>query len=744
MNSYECLHVTRDPAGIVTITIDVPGYSVNVIDERLLRELAAVVTELERELSDPPAEAAVGTGAVPAARAVVFRSGKDSGFIAGADVHRIRDIADAKEAEAVLRRGQDLFDQIEALPVSTVAVIHGPCLGGGLELALACGYRIARDDDATRLGLPETQLGLIPGWGGTQRLPHCMGLAAAARLILQGSRLSASRAEELGLIDAAIAPDSFDDDVRQFIKGRMSATGPGTSQTQPRAGLRSRRWRAWLRDQTFCGRKLVLWMARRKIASQAKHYPALPAALKAIEAGLFRGKRFGLAREREAFCRLLFHPSCRNLLGVFFQQERARKRETWVAAETEGGPEVETVAVVGAGTMGAGIAQIAAMRGYHVILSDIDEGVLARSRKQIEALTQQAVKKDVIKTPAADAARTRLRYTTDTVLLAEADLVIEAVIERLDVKQQVFREFDRNVPDRAILVSNTSAQPIDELAAITARADRVAGLHFFNPVHRMPLVEVVRAAGTSDAVIAALVDFVRRLGKTPLVVAATPGFLVNRILFPYLDEAVRLVCEGLSADDVDRAATRFGMPMGPLELLDAVGLDVAADVSRTLAGHSLDESPTPARLSAMVAAGETGRKRGRGFYSYRHDRRTRPVGIANGGQSDAAMPLPREFTGETISGVQQRLVFAMINAAADSLHDRVVAEPWMVDIGMVLGTGFAPFRGGPFQLIESWGHDAVVDTLEQLNDQCGPRFRPSAYFAGAANVKATPTMISNT
>ena len=375
--------------------------------------------------------------------------------------------------------------------------------------------------------------------------------------------------------------------------------------------------------------------------------------------------------------------------------------------------------------MGAGIAQLAATQGYSVTLMDIDTGAVLQGLRKIEQLTQQAVKKGVLGASDAERALAAIKTATRIDALPPVDLVVEAVVERIGVKRQVFHDLDAQLPMNVLLASNTSALPIHEMAAQTHREDRVAGLHFFNPVHKMPLVEIVRTAHTSDDTIAALVQVVRRLGKTPLVVAEGPGFLVNRILFPYLDEAVRMVCEGLPADQIDREAKRFGLPMGPLELLDTVGLDVAVDVARTLAPLNHEPSPTPQRLAEMVAAGEKGQKTGRGFYTYHDGRRGPPTVHPIPASVAPVLPPTRVFAGESLSGIQQRLVFTLIHAAVDCLNEGVVSEPWMVDLGMVLGTGFPPFRGGPLKLREAWGCDTVRETLQQLSQQCGVRFEPT-------------------
>ncbi|HUQ68706.1 MAG TPA: 3-hydroxyacyl-CoA dehydrogenase NAD-binding domain-containing protein [Planctomycetaceae bacterium] len=704
MNPYQHLKMERDGRGVMTVTINHAGHSVNVFDESLLREFAALVAELQQER---------------VARLVVFRSGKSSGFLAGADVHSIQELTTPDAAEKVLQQGQELFVQVESLPMPTVAVIHGPCLGGGLEFALSCTYRVARDDTATRIGLPETQLGLIPGWGGSQRLPRVVGLSAAVRMILEGRRLTTANAVKLGLVDAALNPSTFEDELTRFIDDCLAGRPPKQD---------TRGWLARWRDDTTLGQALVLWMAGRQITREASRYPALPAALRAIAAGLRHGRSAGLAAERAEFCHVLFDPACRNLLEVFLQRERARKRSTWVPDGVEPGVPIKVIAIMGAGTMGAGIAQLAAAQGYSVRLLDLTDELVQGGMRRIESLTQQAISKQALSKSEAARVRAAITPTTEMSAIADADLVIEAVVEKLDVKQRIFHELDERMSPHVLLATNTSALPISRVGAMTERRDRTAGLHFFNPVHKMPLLEIVRCPETSDRTVAALVDLSRQLGKTPLVVAEGPGFLVSRILFSYLDEAVRLITEGLPADQIDAEAKRFGLPMGPLELLDLVGIDVAAEIAQTMTGLSLEESPTPQRLAGMTARGFKGQKTNQGFYHYRQGRRTRPVPSAEAATGAVKLPRPEDFAGEVISGVQQRLVLSLINSAADCLHDGIVTEPWMVDLGMVLGTGFPPWRGGPMALIDHWGRDRIVASLERMAELCGPRFRPSDYF----------------
>lgn len=703
MSGLENLQVDRDERGVWTIRLDLAGKQVNTFNEPILRELMAALDQIEQDGD---------------AKALVIRSAKEAGFVVGADVNQIEKLETSEEADFALKSGQDLFQRIEDLKIPSVAAVHGNCLGGGLEITLACTYRIVRDDASTKMGLPETQLGVIPGWGGTQRLPRRVGLQKAAPMILTGSTMNASKAKQAGLADTIASADRFDQEIAAFVDRLLAGQTPAKHSP----GLKDR-----FLDGTSIGRAIVMKMARKQIARQAKHYPALEAALNAIETGYKQGLPAGFEKERSEFCRVLFTPTCRNLLGLFFQREKARSAETWVSSSTDSGPEIKTIAVLGAGTMGAGIAQLAATSGYQVILKEIDEATARKGMQQITSLTEKGVKKGAIKRADADKALAAITATADMEAVKQADLVIEAIVERMDIKQQVFRELDEALPADALLVSNTSSLSISEMASVTGRGGKVGGLHFFNPVHKLPLVEVVRANDTSDETIATLVNVVKKLGKTPLVVNEGPGFLVNRILFPYFDEAVRLVVEGHPIAEVDKEAKRFGMPMGPLELMDTVGIDVGADVAGHLPMAGVEESPTPKHLAEMVAQGRRGQKSGKGFYDYTNGKRgeSMPSIVSD---SRPNLPPTVELGGENLSGVQQRLILSLVNAAGQCLEDGIVSESWMVDLGMVLGTGFAPFRGGPISLSETWGHDKLSKLLFGLVDLCGPRFQPSPYF----------------
>jgi 3-hydroxyacyl-CoA dehydrogenase/enoyl-CoA hydratase/3-hydroxybutyryl-CoA epimerase len=703
-DDFRHLRLDRDPRGVATVWFDVQGVPVNVFNDEVFRELQQVVGQLER---DPP-------------QAVEFRSAKPSGFLAGADVHQIRRLESEAEVRAVLAAGQELFDRVERLPCPTVAVVHGPCLGGGLELALACRYRVARDDAQTKLGLPEVMLGLIPGWGGTQRLPRLVGLRQALRIILEGATPGAAKAAAAGLVDLAAPPDDFEAAVDRFLDDVLD----GRSARRPGRGLLGA-----VLEGTGPGRALVFSTARKRIAKRGSDYPALPAALRAIEAG-FRGPRAaGFAAERDEFVRAVFTPAARNLIEVFLQRERARKPSTWVSDGQQPVP-VRKVAVVGAGAMGAGITQLVVLAGVPVAMNDVNDEIAAGGMKRVESLTSDAVNKGAISREAAGAALRNVTATSEWGPLAGADVAVEAVVEREDVKREVFRRLAEVLGDSAVLATNTSALSVTRLAAATPHPERVAGLHFFNPVHRMHLVEVVRGRDTGDGTVATLVEFVRKLGKVPVVVADSQGFLVNRVLFPYLDEAVRLVLDGIPGEEVDRAAVRFGMPMGPLELLDQVGVDIASDVAGSLGRlRGGDLGPTPERFAAMVRDGALGKKAGRGFYEYRGGRRGRPTRWATLAGPRPALQL--DGAGE-LTELQKRLIYPMINEAARCLESGVVGEAWVVDLATVLGTGYAPFRGGPLRTADALGGAAVVRDLDALRGAHGDRFEPAALLRAKA------------
>ncbi|MEO1617290.1 MAG: 3-hydroxyacyl-CoA dehydrogenase NAD-binding domain-containing protein [Planctomycetota bacterium] len=703
---YKNFEVKVDDRGVATIRLDVPGRPMNVIDASVLTELDLILGELE--VRDD-------------IRLVIFESSKESGFLAGADVDVIRQIKSPDEAEEMLRRGQEVFDRLEALPMITMVLIHGPCLGGGLEWALACDYRIARDNTSTKIGLPEIKLGLIPGWGGTQRLPRVVGLADALEMILTGKHLSADRAYSSGLVDRAIRPGRWEDEVNRLIQSVLSNGHLPKFAGQSRA-------MAFL-ERLPPVRNYILATAEKKVAKKVDHYPALASAIHAIELG-FRSKEQGLAAERSEFAKLLETPTCRSLLQLFFSREAARTLTTWAPGSVRVIHQrpIQKLGVIGAGAMGAGIVQLAATRGFDVRVKEVDEAAVDMARQRIDRMLADYGKRKHLSAAELAALRDRIELSAEASVLSDTDCVIEAVVERMDVKQRVFVSAEKATTRSTILATNTSALSVAEMASVLEQPKRFAGVHFFNPVHRMELVEVVRGEQTDDATIEKLVAFVKALGKTPVVTTDSPGFIVNRILFPYLGKAIALVLQGESAQKIDREARRFGMPMGPVELLDQVGLDVALNVAGTLGDTVESSSQVITFLEAMVRENQCGVKTKLGFYDY-HGRRKQARERSSLPIKDVVMPPRRKvdvdrFVEDGFSPLQRELIYPMLAEAARCRDEKIVQHAWAIDLAMVLGTGFAPHRGGPLTVIESVGQETFRDNLRLLGQD-----RPSGQSA---------------
>jgi 3-hydroxyacyl-CoA dehydrogenase/enoyl-CoA hydratase/3-hydroxybutyryl-CoA epimerase len=462
-----------------------------------------------------------------------------------------------------------------------------------------------------------------------------------------------------------------------------------------------------------------LRQAHKNIGSKAKHYPALDAILEAVSAGLHAVGDEGFAAERHAFGDLAVSPTSRHLVQLFFQREKARTAATWVTLTEKPAP-IRKVGVIGGGVMGAGITHWCASQGFIVAIKEISPELVEQGLTRIQELFDEAVRKRALTADQATSKMGAIHGSADWSRFGDVDLVIEAATEKMELKQSIFRELAAHVPNTAVLATNTSALSVTTLAETTADPARVLGLHFFNPVHKMQLVEIVTTPQSDSAAVTRLVEFVKKLGKTPIVCADSPGFVVNRILFPYLDEAVRLACDGVPVERIDRVIEDFGMPMGPLELLDQVGLDVAAHVAGSLKRLSPEPSPTPDRLAEMVQSGRLGRKSGAGFYRYVKGKKTSAV--------DAPPPNAQAPTiGDEV--IRDRMVLRLVNEAAKVVAEGVVAEPWIVDLAMVFGAGFAPHSGGPLAYAEQRGTSSVLHDLELWQRQAGPRFAPSNWWA---------------
>ncbi|RMF42516.1 MAG: multifunctional fatty acid oxidation complex subunit alpha [Planctomycetota bacterium] len=678
------------------IWLDSPHRPVNVMDAAMLEGLESALQHIRDDARE--------------LRWIALASRKPTCFLAGADVHRIAELRDEPEVTAILQRGHRLMDRIAGSSIPVIALLRGTCLGGGLELALACHYRIACADAATRLGLPEIRLGLIPGWGGTQRLPMLVGLRQALEMILTGRQIPAQRAQQMGLVDRLIGASEWETSWAQECDEVVAN----------RPERRRRRSGTWI-DQMAWGQWLVLAAARRRIADRRHHYPALQAAIDAVAAAVASGGR-AMEVERRKFTQLIFTPTAQHLLRIFLDRDRARKVATWIdSGEEPVDHSIGQLAVIGGGTMGAGIAAEAVRNQMEVWGKEVDAATLAAARQRVEGLLSKLVDKKRIEASELPRLKQRLHWTTQWSDLAGCDLAIEAVVEVPDVKREVFQMADRNLRKDAVLASNTSSLHIGSMATATDRPSQVVGIHFFNPVDRMELVEVIRCATTSDATLLRALRFVRRLGKTPVVADDQPGFIVNRILFPYLGEAVRMVDEGWSVQRIDRAMRRFGMPMGPLELIDQVGIDIAAHVARSLASIQPDAEPAAALLDALVERRWLGKKSGCGFYRYGKSGRrrvNRGLPVAGRGRAD----VQAAFRDDGMSLIQRRLVYPMLNEAVHCLDDGVAAAPWIIDLAMVLGTGFAPMHGGPLRLIHTIGRNTVLHNMQVLEELYGSRF----------------------
>jgi 3-hydroxyacyl-CoA dehydrogenase/enoyl-CoA hydratase/3-hydroxybutyryl-CoA epimerase len=709
----ETLRVDQQPDGVADLWIDVPGLSVNVFNKQVLTDLDAALDSVANE---------------SAIQALVIRSSKPSGFLAGADLKSFTQIRSPADAVALSALGQTLFDKVANLRVPVVALIGGVCLGGGLEFALACDYRLVIDLPSTQIGLPEIELGLLPGWGGTQRLPRIVGLERAVNVILLARRLNARDALRWGLADAVATGER---EVPRELEALLHYAE--SERKRPKSALPRRTWRQLFLESTCFGRRLLLRAIQRQLRrSVPLDMPAPAEALEAMRVGINEGFDAGLAYEREAIGRLAVTPACRNLVSLFFGREEARK----LPAEWKEAPPVRRLGIVGAGAMGAGIAQLAAIRGLEVVLQEVNEEALGIGLLKVAALFDKAVRRGILTRDAADARLKTLRGGTTWQGFEEAEVVIEAAVEDVEAKRAVFRELDRRTPPTAVLATNTSSLTVAALQDGLSHPERVAGMHFFNPVHKMPLVEIARTPRTNDGSLAVLTRLAVALGKTPVVVNDCPGFVVNRILMPYLNEAVVLVGEGLTIKEVDEVMTRFGMVMGPLAVLDQVGLDVAAHVARAMQPVVGDRFPPNPGFELMRQKGWLGQKSGVGFYDHR-GKRNRAYDLAQNAlvatYSDPSAALSQSLPFPVrLQQARERMVLLMVNEAALCLSEGLVDDANHIDLAMVLGAGWAPHRGGPLQYAKDRGVAEVVKALAALANRLGYRFTPCAALQGLA------------
>ena len=683
---------------VAIITLDLPGESVNKLSRPVRDELLAQFERVEQD---------------PTITAVVLMSGKPDVFIAGADIEELLAVRTAEEAERMSRDGHAVLDRLErGKPV--VAAIDGAWMGGGLEAALACAWRIATENPKTVLALPEVQLGLIPGAGGTQRLPRTVGLRNALDMILAGKNVRAKKALQIGLVDELVHPAIL----RDLAVRRARELGDGTRKRS--TGGRKRDAQALLLDDNALGRKVVFHQAREATLKKTRgHYPAPLAALEAVAAGYQGGMEKGLREEARLFGEMAVSDVAKQLIFLFFAST-ALKKDTGVA--TDAAPKaVRKLGILGAGFMGAGIASVAAPQGTIVRLKDADTTRVAKGLAAVREVIRERLTKKQITRQQFDDTMSLVTGTTDYSGFGTVDLVIEAVFEELSVKHQVLREVERVAREDVIFATNTSTIPIARIAQASARPDRVVGMHFFSPVHKMPLLEVIVTPRTSDEVTATAVAYGKKLGKTVIVVNDGPGFYANRILSPYVNEAGKLLDEGVAVDAIDKALVAFGFPVGPITLIDEVGIDIAAK-SGNIVADAFGERMAPSQsLQRVVAAGRLGRKGKQGFYVY--DAKGKKGGVDP--TIYDLLPTGTTRVEVPVEEIQRRCVLAMVNEAARCLEDGILRSPRDGDVGAVFGIGFPPFRGGPFRYIDSVGATEIVRQLEELDARFPSRFQPA-------------------
>jgi len=676
MNESSAWRLERGDDGIAMLTIDRPGGSANTLGKPVLLELEARLAELA---AAPP-------------KGLVIRSGKSSGFIAGADIREFTSFKNADEALAHIKVGQRVFDQLEALPCPSVAAIAGFALGGGLELALACTYRIGVNDSRLSLGLPEVMLGIHPGFGGTVRSVRLLGVRAAMELMLTGKPLRADRALAVGLVDRLVAANELDGAARRILQERPAPHRPPLAD----------------RLMNLPGvRGLLRGSLEARVARQARrdHYPA-PYAI--IDLWVRYGARSERAYDAEArsIAALFTSEAARGLVRMFLLQDRLKALGGKTPAP------LKRVHVIGAGVMGGDIAAWCALRGLEVTLQDREQKYIDPALARADKLFEKRIREPGERT----AAKSRLKADVPGDGVPTADVLIEAIFEDLDAKRALYAKAEPRLAPGAVLCSNTSSLTLELLAENLADPGRLVGLHFFNPVAQMPLIEVIHSAQTRPEPLAAAMAFARKLDKLPLPCKSGPGFLVNRVLFPYLHEALFAAGEGVPLSLIDRVAVDFGMPMGPIELSDVVGLDVALHVGEIITRELGREMPPyAARLRELVAAKKLGRKSGEGFYTWQDGKAVR-----------------ENVTASVPPDLSDRLILSLLNECAACLREQVVADADLLDAGVVFGTGFAPFRGGPLNYARTRGVANVVARLGELEQRYGARFHADAGWSALA------------
>ncbi|MXF46621.1 fatty acid oxidation complex subunit alpha FadJ [Raoultella sp. Lac2] len=693
------------PDNVAVITIDVPGEKMNTLKAEFGQQVRAIVRQIRDNKS---------------LRGAVLISAKPDNFIAGADINMIARCATAQEAQALARQGQQIMAEIHGLAIPVIAAIHGACLGGGLELALACHGRVCSDDEKTRLGLPEVQLGLLPGSGGTQRLPRLIGVSGALEMILTGKQLRPRQALKAGLVDEVVAQSILlQTAVELALKGRPA------SRSMP------------IRERVLAGplgRSLLFRLVAKKTRQKTQgNYPAAGRILQVIENGLAHGCSSGYAEEARAFGELAMTPQSQALRSIFFASTDLKKDR---GADAQAGP-LTRIGVLGGGLMGGGIAYVTACKGgLAVRIKDIQPRGINHALKYSWDLLDKQVRRRYLRASERDRQLALISGTTDYQGFAHRDVVIEAVFEDLALKQRMVAEIEAHCGPQTIFASNTSSLPIGDIAAQASRPGQVIGLHFFSPVEKMPLVEVIPHQHTDPQTIATVVKLAKMQGKTPIVVADKAGFYVNRILAPYINEAMRLLMEGEPIEHIDKSLVKFGFPVGPVQLLDEVGIDTGTKILPVLEAAWGERFSPPANIiDAILNDDRKGRKNSRGFYLYETKGRTSKKRPDAAVYSLLGISAPQARL--SAQQIAERCVMMMLNEAARCFDEQVIRGARDGDIGAVFGIGFPPFLGGPFRYMDKLGAGEVVAILQRLAAQYGSRFTPCENLLRMAGQGAT-------
>ncbi|MCC6809225.1 MAG: fatty acid oxidation complex subunit alpha FadJ [Deltaproteobacteria bacterium] len=699
--------------GVGIVTFDVPGESQNTLKPTFEEEFTEIVRQIEGDSS---------------IKAVVMISGKDDTFIAGADVSMLKNLKTAQEGEAASRRGQEGMARWAKLRVPTVAAINGACMGGGLETALACTTRICTDDKKTVLSLPEVQLGLLPGAGGTQRLPKLVGLQTAMDMILTGKNIKPAKAKKIGLVEEVVPKAILKEAAVQLAKKYAGGYKPSAKKLDLKSLSDPKEIQRLALEETPFGRALMFKKAREMLEKKTKgHYPAPVKALEAIEAGVQKGAEQGYAKEAQGFGELLAGDVSKRLIEIFFATT-ALKKDNGVANKEAKPREVMRLGVLGGGLMGSGIAFVATQNGYQTRIREKDEQGAAGALKAVRKLYDDRLKKKAITAIERDQQWARLSVSTDFSGFKSADVVIEAVFEDLGLKQTMLKAVEKESPN-VIFATNTSSIPIAKIAEAAQHPENVVGMHFFSPVNKMPLLEVIRGPKSSDEAVTTAVAIGKKMGKTVIVVKDGVAFYTTRIVGPYTNEAAHMLAMGVPIEQIDRALTNFGWPVGPIALMDEVGIDVGAKVAKIVWDAYGDRMAPPKGFEKLIADGRSGRKNKKGFYLYDEGAKKKKVPDESvytvlGVQKNASLLTDQE--------IAERATLMFVNEAMHCYGDGILRSPRDGDIGAIFGLGFPPFLGGPFRWTDTMGAGEIAKKLEKYTASVGTRFTPAQALIDAA------------